>query len=179
MVGKWYVTLSTIGLFFAALGAAQAQMPQIPTLQTCTQDAFASADGAAVKIDSRASGGLSGTFILNFKITCSPTAGYPDGSVQVMIDMNDSTIVGEAISTALHQLAATGRVTPTAYISGWCKAKGVVGCRFWLMVADNNASGKTKDRDIASILILDANGNRMAYGTGPVIRGDIKVKPAP
>ncbi|MDH5411750.1 MAG: hypothetical protein OEY16_10215 [Alphaproteobacteria bacterium] len=178
-IGKCCFALAAAGLSFAAQGAAQAQMPQIPTIQTCTPRATATADGATVKIDSRADSVSGGVFTLVFKITCNPTTGYPTGTVQIKVDMSDSTVKGEVISTALHQLAATGKHTPTAYASGWCKAEGVVGCRFWLMVADNNAAGETRDRDIASFLILDANGHRMAYGTGPVISGKINVKPAP
>ena len=178
-IGKCCFALSVAGLSFAAPGAARAQMPQIPTIQTCTQRAFAYADGTTVKIDSRAGGGFSGTFTLDFKIQCNPATGYPAGSIRFAINMNDSPFTGTASSTAIHQLAATGKATPTAYASGWCEAKGVLGCRFWLMVADNNASGKTRDRDIASFLILDANGHRMAYGSGPVISGNIKVSPAP
>lgn len=179
MIGKWCFALSAAGLFFAASGAAQAQMPQIPTIQTCTLGATAYANAATVQIDSRAGGGFSGEFRLDFKIECNPATGYPAGSIRFGIKMSDSTIIGTASSTAIHQLAATGKHTPTAYASGWCEAKGVVGCRFWLMAADNNASGATKDRDIASFLILDGKGNRMAYGTGPVVSGDIKVSPAP
>jgi hypothetical protein len=178
-IGKCCFALSVAGLLFAAPGAARAQMPQIPTIQTCTERAFAYADGATVKIDSRAGGGFSGVFTLVLKITCNPATGYPTGTVQIKVDMSDSTVEGEVISTALHQLAATGKHTPTAYASGWCKAERVVGCRFWLMVADNNPSGEARTTDIASFLILDGKGNRMAYGSGPVISGDIKVSPAP
>lgn len=179
MVGKWCFALSAAGLFFAAPGAAQAQMPQIPTLQTCTQKANVNSEAATVKIDSRAGGGFSGEFTLILKIECDPATGYPTGMVRFKIDMSDSPIKGGVVSTAVHQLAAVGKHTPTAYASGWCKAEDVLGCRFWLMVADNNFSGDTKDRDVASILILDAKGQRMAHGTGPVVSGNIDVKPAP
>lgn len=179
MVARSCFALLAAGLLFAATGTARAQMPQIPTLQTCTKDAAVSSKEATVRIDSRAGGGFSGEFTLYLRLSCDAKTGYPTGTVKFDIDMTDSVIKGDVASTAVHQLAATGELTPTAYASGWCEAEKILGCRFWLMVADNNASGKTKDQDIASFLILDADGKRMAYGTGPVVSGDIKVKPAP
>ena len=40
---------------------------------------------------------------------------------------------------------------------------------------DNFVNGKTPD--IVSFLVLDAKGNRIAYGTGPVIHGQVTVAP--
>jgi hypothetical protein len=59
------------------------------------------------------------------------------------------------------------------------KAVTPKGCRYWLMIANNNTRENKKDTpDIAGFAITDRNGNRVAYGTGQMVNGDIHVDPA-
>ena len=49
------------------------------------------------------------------------------------------------------------------------------GCRFWLMLADNKQANAQGTPDVVGFLIFDGTGKRVAYGTGPVVDGDIEV----
>jgi hypothetical protein len=91
--------------------------------------------------------------------------------------MSDSTIQGALAATAFEQVTSTGRHTPTLYANGRCKAEGVSGCRFWLMLVDNKKADQKGTPDVVSFLVLNGMGQRVAYGTGPVADGDILVNP--
>jgi hypothetical protein len=162
-----------IGLIF---GAAQAQQPQIPTLQVCNETG---AKGrATVQILSRKDATHSGSFDISVELKCSANPGYPAGTLQITnLSMSDSTVQGALTATAFEQVTSTGRVTPTLYLNGWCKAEKIVGCRFWLMIADNKKSDQDGTPDVVSFLVFDGLGKRMAYGTGPVVKGDLTVAP--
>lgn len=171
-----------VSLLALQLPSAQALQPQIPTPQVCNQSAVSGQ--AKVEIKSRSSLINSGTFGLSIEVKCYP-ADYPQlGVVELVIDMSDSSIQGTVKATTLEQLTTTGKHSPTAYLSGRCDSQPsptgakIQGCRYWLMVADNS---KAQDGtpDVIGFLIMDGNGKRVAYGTGPVIRGDVVVAPTP
>jgi len=89
--------------------------------------------------------------------------------------MNDSSAGGAITAVTFEQVTSIGKYSPTAYISGRCKAEKISGCRYWVMFADNKALEKDGTPDIIGFLVIDGAGHRFAYGTGPVIKGDIKV----
>jgi len=170
--------LSLVALLPAPL---QAQQPQIPTLQVCNQTLVTG--GGLVKIVSRADAGHSGTFKVEVETKCD-VSGYPTGIVRIIgLSMSDSIVQGQITSTLIEQLTSTGKHTPTAYINGRCNAQApagaapIVGCRFWIMFADNKVATAPQTADVVSFLVFDGNGKRIAYGTGPVVEGDIKVAP--
>lgn len=47
-----------------------------------------------------------------------------------------------------------------------------------MMLANNAPKGEGKTPDIVAFLVLDPAGQRIAYATGPVIKGDIHVEPS-
>lgn len=164
--------LGVLLLFTAAMlasGSASAQQPQIPTLQVCN-DSAAFGFGV-VKLTQRADAVHAGIFHFRFKVGCE-VPGYPAGLVEFKIDMSDSQIQGVVTSTAIEQLTTTGKHTPTAYLNGRCEAAEVKGCRFWMMAADNG-----ERQDVVGFLILDGQGNRVAYGTGELSIGNVTVAP--
>jgi hypothetical protein len=63
-------------------------------------------------------------------------------------------------------------------VNGRCKAD-VAGCRFWLMIADNRRGDAKGTPDVVSFLVFNSVGQRVAYGTGPVLKGDLQVSPTP
>lgn len=168
-----------IGVFSAlvlAAGAALAQQPQIPTLQVC--NATAARGEGGVKIASRADVGHSGTFRVRLEVKCDPADGYPTGTLVIAaLSMSDSAVQGTITSTSFEQMTSTGKHTPTLYVNGRCRADGVRGCRYWLMIANNKKAGATGTPDIVSLLVFDGTGKRVAYGTGPLVEGDIEVAP--
>ena len=168
------LTMGTAGWAFPAL----AQQVQIPTLQVCNQTSVAGK--ALVKIAGRSDAGHSGTFEVAVELGCTPP-GYPTGSITLSnISMSDTLVGGTITSTEIEQVTSTGKHTPTAYISGRCKADVKGGCRFWVLIADNKtADSKEGTPDIVSFLVFDGTGHRVAYGTGPVVKGDIKVASTP
>lgn len=133
---------------------------------------------AVVFIDAR-QGLTSGRFIISIAASCVPP-DYPSGHVEMQIDMDDSSIVYFQ-STTVEALSSTGKYTPTAYIMGRCNVESVNdvyrGCHYWITLADNGNENENKTPDIVGFLVLDGNGKRIAYGTGPVVKGDIYVSP--
>ena len=179
--------MSTCLMLFGVVNI-QAQQPQIPTLQVCNQTRVYGK--GLVKIISRKDALHNGTFTVYIDqrnpIICSSVSGYPRGKIIIHnINMSDSLIQGAVISTYIEQVTTTGKHTPTVYIKGRCMIKSRVqrkikGCRFWIMIADNKRKDTRKGTpDIVSFLVFDANGKRIAYGTGPVVKGDLNVRPTP
>jgi hypothetical protein len=161
-----------------ALGApaAFAQQPQIPTLQVCNST-LAKGEGG-VKINSRVDATHTGTFRVRLDLKCDPAGGYPVGTLTIgAISMSDSIAQGHVTATTFEQVTSTGKHTPTLYVNGRCKAEGVRGCRYWLMIANNKKANTHGTPDVASFLVFDGTGKRVAYGTGPVVEGDLEVAP--
>ena len=157
-------------------GAALAQQPQIPTLQVC--NATSAHGEGAVKIASRADVSHSGTFHVRLEVKCDPADGYPTGTLTIAaISMSDSIVQGTLTATSIEQMTSTGKHTPTLYVNGRCKADGIRGCRYWLMIADNKKAVGAGTPDVASFLVFDGTGKRVAYGTGPLADGDLAVAP--
>ena len=161
-------------LLLYALTYVNAQQPQIPTLQVCN---LTKVEGkAAVKISGQSDAMHAGVFKVAIEVKCDPTGmPYPDGVLEIGIDMSDSQIQGSVNAISFEQLTSTGKHTPTAYLTGRCKSQQYEGCRFWIMFADNKKKQGTPD--IIGFLIFDGQGKRVAYGTGPVVEGDISVTP--
>jgi len=180
------------GLALLALLAglpASAQQPQIPTLQVCNLPGIVTGQ-AKVVISERADATHSGSFTLEIRVECDPNTGYPVGTFIVgAISMSDSAIQGAFKATTIDQITVTGKHTPTAYLNGRCAieqptatAPQIKGCKYWLMVVNNKQAPTTATNnagtpDIIGFLVLDNTGKRIAYGTGPVVSGDVNVSP--
>ena len=168
--------LGTLSLMKSVL----AQQIQIPTLQVCNATKLSA--NAFVIVDTRAGGPFTGFFSLHGKLYCDPNGGtvYPTGTLGLhSIDMSDSTILGDITFTTFDQVTSGGKHTPTIWVSGRCEAKNVRGCHYWLMAVDNvqgHPVGRTFD--VVSFLVLDETGQRIAYGTGNVVDGDLSVSSA-
>jgi hypothetical protein len=177
-MSKRIAIVASSALFLAVTAfQGHAQQPQIPTLQVC--NTTGAKGKAQVKIEARADAQHAGTFDVAVELTCDPkNPGYPAGAVQIGgINMSDSLVQGTIASTSIEQLTSTGKHTPTLYVNGRCKAEAAVGCRFWLMIANNRPNVEKGTPDIVSFLVFDGAGQRVAYGTGPVVKGDIHVTP--
>ena len=157
-------------------GVGLAQQPQIPTLQACNPTTVSGK--AEVFIQARQALPLSGVFRVAIKLSCNPSGnGYPSGTLEMRIDMSDSTIVGNLVATTFEQATTTGKHTPTTYLNGRCKSEKVPDCRFWMMLADNKKATAKGTPDVIGFLVFNAQGGRVAYGTGPVREGDISIAP--
>ena len=171
---------ASIASFMCIGNPVFAQQIQVPSLQVCNATALSS--NAFVIIDTRAGTPYTGFFSLRGNLSCNPAAAtpYPTGALGIYgISMNDSTIQGDVIFTTFQQVTSGGKYTPTIWVSGRCKAANVKGCNYWLMAVDN-VPGQVVGRtyDVISFLILDQNGKRVAYGTGNVVDGDLKISSA-
>ena len=162
-------------------GRARAQQAQIPTLQVCNKTEVVGE--GEVHIPARMDIAHSGSFKIRVRLGCDPESGYPDGGVAIHgISMSDSFVQGTLVATALEQVTTTGKHTPTVYLNGRCNVDGPVegnvkGCRFWMMIADNGRPvpfQRGAGPDVVSFLAFDGQGNRIAYGTGP-LRGDVNI----
>lgn len=133
---------------------------------------------AVIHIASRENG-TAGTFTININASCFPP-DYPAGRVNMEIDMSDSSIVYFK-STTVEALSSTGKHSPTAYLMGRCVVEApnatFQGCHYWITLADNSREDDRGTPDVVGFLVLDGNGNRIAYGTGPIVEGDIRVSP--
>jgi len=184
-----HLTAGFLGSVLALTGLGgitnlNAQQPQIPTLQVCNLPSVVSG-GGTVTIVARQPGGFTGGFTVQVNLQCDPNTGYPTGSLTISgISMNDSLIEGTIVATTFEQLTATGRVTPTAYLNGRCSVDSagppIPGCRYWIMFANNNGNPLAPGTpDIVSFLVFNKAGQRVAYGTGPVLHGHINVASTP
>jgi len=167
--------VAPVVLVFGTLATLNAQQPQIPTLQVCNVTGVKGS--GFVKIPRRSDAAHLGTFEVRVELRCDPRAGYPAGTLSIKVDMSDSVAQGLITATALEQVTSTGKHTPTAYINGRCKADQVSGCRFWLTLTDNKRLEERAAPDIVGFLVLNGVGQRVAYGFGPVVDGDIVVAP--
>ena len=177
MVMRRILTLAALVVVSAGgyiSASAQGTQPQIPTLQVCNKTR---ADGRGiVKIDSRADAIHSGKFAISIQLKCDADNVYPTGSLLISdINMSDSIVQGTITATSFEQVTTTGKHTPTVFLNGRCTAANVRGCRFWLMIADNKRGDGAGTPDVVSFLVFDGNGQRIAYGTGPVLSGDLTV----
>lgn len=176
MITNWQIVLvSSFAVPMAFMDISAAQQPQIPTLQVCNRTVVEG--GGVVHLSDREDSGASITGTVSFEIgiKCDPKElPFPDGGFVLKVDMTDS-IIGEVQALSLEQVTTTGKHTPTAYWNGRCESEEVRGCRFWMMATDNseNLSGTA---DILGFLVFNGEGQRVAYGTGPIVDGDIHVE---
>jgi hypothetical protein len=170
-----FVVVSASGYISAS---AQGTQPQIPTLQVCNNTkAFGR---GIVQIDSRSDSTHSGKFTIFIDLKCDTQNQYPTGTMRITgLSMSDSIVQGTITSTGFEQATTTGKHTPTLFVNGRCTAGNIRGCRYWLMIADNKASGATGTFDVVSFLVFDGTGKRIAYGTGPVLDADLDVQDTP
>jgi hypothetical protein len=126
----------------------------------------------------------SGMFVVKLAVGFDPAVDdYPTGNVRIEVNLSDS-FKGSADSTLIEQVNSFGKHTPTSVITGRCKVAleepgtTPLGCRFWLLIANNKKPNEQGAADVASFVVYDRNGNRIAYGTGPLVEGDIEVAPS-
>ena len=153
----------------------------IPALHVSTRSK--AKGGAKVFISARKDALVSGIFTLKISIEFDPTTmDYPTISVlSLKTDLSDG-INATFDATSVELINAFGKHTPTIYLTGRCKSNNaeLKGLRYWLMIANNkNPNDQNTTPDIISFAITDRNGNRINYGTGPVMEGgDIVVDPS-
>ena len=129
-----------------------------------------------VFIQSR-TGGATGTFSMVVNAHFDPaTDDYPTGMLSIKVDLSDGA-KGVFKATSLELINSYGKHNPTVYITGRCAddiQPNAKGCRFWVIIVDNRG-GQTAPNagtpDIIGFAIHDNNGNRIAYGVGPVKPG--------
>lgn len=178
MVTRVIISIVTVCILLSgAFTLLCAQQPQIPTLQVCNQTQVKGK--ALVKIASRSDAIHSGIFTVIVDLKCDPAGtGYPAGTLKIVgLSMSDSLVQGTITAASIEQMTSTGKHTPTVYLNGRCKAGNVKGCRFWLMIADNKQPNASGTPDVVGFLVFNGAGQRVAYGTGPVVEGDIDVAP--
>lgn len=169
-------------LFTLALASisVSAQQPQIPTLQVCNKTR--AVGQGVVRINRRADANSSGSFNVVIDLRCDPQQNtpFPVGAFRLLnISMSDSIVQGNIMSTTIEQVTTTGKHTPTVFLNGRCQVQNVSGCRFWAMIADNKPSGAQGTADVVSFLVFNGSGQRVAYGTGPLVQGDVDVLDTP
>lgn len=108
---------------------------------------------------------------------------YPVGDIQIDVDLSDS-LKCTVTATSIAEINSWGKHTPTLAVTGRCEVnlreevKSPTGCRYWLLMANNKKAEDSRGTpDVVSFLVFDRSGVRIAYGTGPVAKGDIIIKP--
>lgn len=180
---KAVACLAALVLISLTLAAPiDAQQPQIPSLQVGNPSKVVLKE-AVVQILSRKDLAHSGTFVVSGNADLNGATPYPTGGFQISVSMSDSMVNSTIYCETIEQLTTTGKHSPTAFISGRCAVKQeriLPGCKYWMMVANNKPSELVKEftPDVISFLVFDKNGTRIAYGTGPVIKGYVSVAPS-
>jgi hypothetical protein len=153
---------------------------QIPNLHTSNKTGV-NFEAAKVFINRLKDASHTGEFILRGSFSFNPaTDAYPSGNLTIEVNLKDSVKDTVFIKT-VEQLDTTGRDTPIAFATGRCTVGKIPtkltlsGCRYWLMMADNKSIKEEQTPDVISFLVYDRNGKRVAYGTGPVVKGDVTI----
>ena len=55
----------------------------------------------------------------------------------------------------------------------------MVGCRFWLSLADNDHPNEGDTPDVVSFLVLNAVGDEVAYAAAPVTDSSLSAQATP
>ena len=152
---------------------------QISNFHVCDKSKIAGS-GKVALLPNRKDALHSGIFSVKVDVAFDPAVNdYPVGAVRIGVDLSDS-FKGSADATSIEQVNSFGKHTPTSVITGRCKVNleeagtAPLGCRFWLLIANNKTPGQQGTADVVGFVIYDRNGNRVAYGTGP-LEGDIVV----
>ena len=156
----------------------------IPALHNSSKSA---AKGSAKILIPRRSDALhAGTFTIKGAVSFDPaTDPYPTGGFRIQANLTDS-LKATFTTTSVELINSFGKHTPSVFLTGRCSVRSAepvkrppVGCRYWIMIVDNKKEGNEKDTpDIVGFAITDNNGNRVAYGTGPVVNFDMIVDPS-
>ena len=136
-----------------------------------------------VQILSRKDSAHSGEVYIEASITYAPPNNYPVLTTLLMkIDLTESlkcSVTGKTVE----QVSSEGKHSPTVYLTGRCNVDPLEStnlptkaCRYWLLMASNKPSASAQGTpDIVSFLIYNCDGTRIAYGTGPLVSGDIDI----
>ena len=136
-------------------------------------------------IQSRKDATHTGVFTVSLEVHFDPAVDlYPVivGAFTIRVDLTDSA-KGVFVVTTVDLINSFGKYNPTVYLTGRCNddiQPDAKGCRYWLMIANNKKSDDTQGTaDVVGFAVHDNQGNRVAYGTGPVKLGggDFDVMP--
>ena len=129
-------------------------------------------------IQSRKDVSSSGVFSVRLDVHFDPAVDlYPTGSLLINVNLTDGA-KGVFRATSIELINSYGKHNPTVYLTGRCDDEiqpDAKGCRYWLMIANNKKANEQGTPDVVGFAIHDRNGNRIAYGTGPVRSGDFDV----
>lgn len=150
-----------------------------PDLHISTKSAVSG--GGNIEITGRADAAHTGIAVLKIKASFDPSADlYPTGAFSLKVSWSDSP-KGLVKSTTIEQMNSWGKHSPTVVLTGRCAfspepdEKKADGCRYWLLIANNQPANGKGTADMVSILVFDRAGNRVIYGTGPIVSGDLDV----
>ena len=134
-----------------------------------------------VFILSRKDAASSGIFTVQLDVRFDPAVDeYPVGSLMIKADLSDGA-KGIFRATSIELINSYGKHNPTLCMTGRCADDAqpdAKGCRYWFTVTNNKqANAPQGTPDVVGFVIHDRNGNRIAYGNGPVRAGDFDVMP--
>ncbi|MBP6618673.1 MAG: hypothetical protein KA188_00380 [Leadbetterella sp.] len=151
-------------------------MTTIPAFQNSNKSRVSGA--GEIYIRSRTQGGFGGTFKIEIDVKFDDVINeYPIGRLSINTNLSDSQN-GIYKSENIEIITMHGKHNATAFLSGRINDElaNFKGCKFWLMIANNSEGNPINQTpDVVSFTIVDNKGDVMAYGTGPVKSGDIKV----
>jgi len=150
-------------------------MPLIPAFH---QSTFSKAIGnGTVSIPNRKSPPITGEFSIKIDVKFDPAVDlYPTGNVFIKASLTDSAET-DFKSTEIQMVNSFGKHSPTIVLTGRCESpnKDLKGLHFWLLIASNGKDGNSPD--VVSFVVQDNRGQRVAYGTGALVKGNIEVAP--
>jgi hypothetical protein len=134
-----------------------------------------------VFIASRKDAVSSGVFTLRTSVHFDPAVDpYPAGTLTLKVDLSDGA-KGVFTATSIELINSYGKHNPTVYLTGRCNGDATgagKGLRYWVLIADNKPGADPQGGgDVVGFAIHDNNGNRVAYGIGPLRSGAFSVMP--
>jgi len=160
------------------LQKANSQVISIPPFHE-SDKSLAKGEGE-VFIQSRKDAVSAGTFDIALSVHFDPAVDlYPVGTISIKVNMSDGS-KGIFRATTIDLINSYGKHNPTIFITGRCDndaQPAEKGCYYWVEIANNNRPNEKGTPDIVGFAIHDRNGQRIAYGLGPLRSGDIDVQP--
>jgi hypothetical protein len=171
---KLILTVPFIAILFTVeVDAGKAQQLSVPQVIACSKQYVGGKMTGSMP--NRKDTSHTGEFEVTVDVRCENGTTSVNNLEIHPANLTDTVLKGTVYTNQVDQLTSLGKAAaPTVFLSGPCKSQDVdiVGCQLWLMLVDN---GTSETPDIVSFIVVDGMGKRVAYGTGLVTTGDVRI----
>jgi hypothetical protein len=160
-------------ILLTAVDAPRAQQLSVPQVTACNNQYVGGKMTGSMP--NRTDASHTGQFQVTVDVRCENGKARVNNLEIHPANLTDTVLKGAVHTFQLDQLTSLGKAAaPTVFLGGPCKSQDadIAGCQLWLMLVDN---GTGETRDVVSFIVVDGMGKRLAYGTGLVTIGDVRI----